>query len=184
MRSGRVPRAFVRLAAPLAPVVLLACGCSQADPAGAKATPQPLVTLQGWSSVPHPQDPFVTASDLPDCVEPTFRIEDDQQWVEIDTTLCNWVTLAQAARVSVADGDQLEIDFSHYDLDAAAPASAELRLRFGDCDAWSKSIPIPSAALVYEERFRSPCSLNKGDKVLFHLHNHGQNTYQLKGILK
>lgn len=177
MRSG-VFCALVRLAA------LLACGCSGTDPAGAARAPESLVAHDGWTSLAHPEDPFVTASDLPDCVEPTFRVEEDQRWVEVDTTLCNWVTLAQAARAAVAIGDELELDFSHYDLTAAEPASAELRLRFGDCDAWSKSIPIPTAANVYEEHFHSPCGLAKGDKVLFHLHNHGQNTYQLKDLLK
>jgi hypothetical protein len=163
---------------------LFAWGCSQAEPAGAGTAPEPLVAFEDWTSVPHADDPFVTASDLPECVEPTFRVEDDQQRVEVDTTLCNWVTLAQAALTGVAVGDELELDFSHYDLTAAAPASAELRLRFGECEAWSQSIPIPSAAKVYETHFQSPCGLAQGAKVLFHLHNHGQNTYQLKDLLK
>jgi hypothetical protein len=178
MRSGPVIASFVRLAA------LLACSCSQAEPSGTGTAREPLVAFGDWTSVAHSDDPLVTASDLPECVEPTFRAEDDQQWVEVDTTLCNWVTLSQPARAAVAVGDELELDFSHYDLTAAASASAELRLRFGACEAWSKSIPIPSPAEVYREQFHSPCGLAQGDNVLFHLHNHGQNTYQLKDLLK
>ena len=168
----------------LAPLVGALHGCSSGSP-GSESPPvrRPLVRLEGWTAVPRAQDPFITDTKaVPSCTDPTFRVESDQAWVEIDTTLCNWVTLEQPALASVAVGDLLEVDFSHYDLDAAAPASAELALRFEDCEAWSKSIEIPSAAKVYTEQFRSPCRLASAGPVRFHLHNHGQNTYQLKSL--
>jgi hypothetical protein len=52
----------------------------------------------------------------------------------------------------------------------------------GECEAWSKLIPIPSPAAVYEEQFASPCALAANGRVLFHLDNHGQNTYQLQEL--
>ena len=55
-------------------------------------------------------------------------------------------------------------------------------LRLDDCDAWSKTIPIPSAANVYKEQFASPCALAENGRVLFHLNNHGQNTYQRQDL--
>ena len=82
----------------------------------------------------------------------------------------------------MAVGQSLELTVSHYDLNAPAPATAELRLRFEACDAWSATIPIPSAANVDKEQFASPCALPDGGAVLFHLHNHGQNTYQLQDL--
>lgn len=142
-----------------------------------------LVALESWTNVPRDVDPFIASGrDVPSCAEPTFRIEEDQAWLEIDTTLCAWVTVEQTTRAEVAKGELLELQFSHYDLDAAEPASAELQLRFDDCDAWSKSIPIPNAAQVYTEQFRSPCRMTNTSDVLFHLDNHGQNTYQLKDL--
>jgi len=141
-----------------------------------------LVSLEGWTAVTRADDPFVVEGEEPPECEPAFHVEDAQNWLEVDTTACKWVTLTQTTRAEVAEGDRLEFDFSHFDLDADAPATAELRLRFDDCDAWSKSIPIPGAADVYAEQFRSPCRLTSDSQVLFHLHNHGQNTYQLKDL--
>jgi hypothetical protein len=183
MGFGRLTRALVRRGARGALGALLAASCSHTPREHAAAAREPLVTLEGWSSVAPSDDPYVAAAGgAPTCVTPTFRVEEAQAWVEIDTTLCNWVTLSQPTLAAVEPGDLLEIDFSHYDLDAATPATAELRLRFDDCEAWSSSIPIPGPAQVHEEQFRSPCRLTSGGVVLFHLHNHGQNTYQLKDL--
>lgn len=166
--------------------LLLDAGCSS----GAEAkTGSPtdssraaLVSLEGWTAVARADDPFTAAGEEPPECEPSFHVEVAQNWLEVDTTACNWVTLSQPAQAEVAEGDRLEFDFSHFDLDADAPTTAELRLRFDDCDAWSTSIPIPGAADVYAEQFRSPCRLTSHSQVLFHLHNHGQNTYQLKDL--
>src|SRR5689334_20222790 len=80
-------------------------GCS--NKADATATPearsyQPLVMLTDWTSVSRDQDPFVTDTvAAPACVGPGFLIEQDTNWVEIDTGLCNWVTLKASARAAV-----------------------------------------------------------------------------------
>lgn len=169
----------------LAQVAVLA-GCSTtAEPPPSKAEPtfQTLVPLEGWSSVSRADDPFVTDLELaPACVGPGFRLETDTQWLELDTGLCNWVTLTGDALFDVSTGQQLQLEFSHYNLEAAAPATAELQLSFPDCDVWAKELPIPGAAAVYKEQFASPCGLKAGQSVLFHLHNHGQNTYQLQSV--
>jgi hypothetical protein len=164
-------------------------GCSShSDPAPATTpTPsesyQPLVLLSDWSSVSRDDDPFVTdAGAPPPCVGPGFVVERDTNWLEVDTGLCSWVTLKASAHSGVSQGQQLRLTVSHYDLNAGAPAEADLALRFEDCDAWSTTIPIPSAANVDRQQFASPCALNEGAAVLFHLNNHGQNTYQLQDL--
>lgn len=181
MRSPRLRAAFVPLAA-----LLGACssGDGVADSSSTQAE-EPLVRFDAWQAVDRADDPFVAASAVPPaCTAPGFRVEDAQSWLELDTTACDWVTLTQPALAAVAEGDLVRIDFSHFDLDADAPTSAELRLRFDDCEAWSFSIAIPGSASVYQEQFRSPCRLTSESQVLFHLHNHGQNTYQLKDLSK
>jgi len=168
---------------PLCALPLLWGCANDQQPSEGEKTYQPLVELDGWSGVARDDDPFVVDADAPDCVGDGFRIETEQKWVEIDTTACNWVTLRGRALHAVDVGQELQLDVSHYDLDAAEPASAELRLTLEGCAAWSKSIPIPGEANVYEEHFSSPCALEENGKVLFHLHNHGQNTYQLRSLL-
>jgi hypothetical protein len=173
----------------LAPVTLLAAfsvlaGCADGDAKKASAAQnfQPLVMLDDWSGVDRDADPFVSGDAPATCVGPGFRVEEDDNWLEVDTGLCNWVTLTGTALHAVEHGQLLELDLSHYDLNAAAPATAELRLTLEGCDAWEKSIPIPSAASVYVEQFPSPCALKESGRVLFHLNNHGQNTYQLRSL--
>ena len=144
---------------------------------------QTLVPLEAWSSVARTGDPFVTDPEAaPACVGPGFRLETDLQQLELDTGLCNWVTLSGSALFDVSGGQQLELEFSHYNLEAAAPATAELKLAFPDCEVWKKQLAIPGAAEVYREQFASPCALKAGQSVLFHLHNHGQNTYQVQDL--
>jgi hypothetical protein len=144
---------------------------------------QTLVPLEAWSSVARADDPFVTEPEAaPACVGPGFRLETDLQQLELDTGLCNWVTLSGSALFDVSAGQELQLEFSHYNLEAAAPATAELKLAFPDCDVWTKALAIPGAAEVYKEQFASPCALKTGQSVLFHLHNHGQNTYQVQDL--
>lgn len=170
-------------------LVLSACfalGCaSEGEPASNADAPHeaPLVALEAWSAVPRGDDPFVVdpAAAAP-CSTPSYRVEAEQGWLELDTTYCSWVTVTNRALVSVEQGERLRLKVSHYDLDAPEAAEAELRLRFGACEVWSKTFPIPSAADVSEEELASPCALHATDTVLFHLHNHGQNTYQLQSV--
>jgi hypothetical protein len=161
----------------------LALGCSEAAAPSAAPQYEALVELDAWHRVMRKDDPFVAASDAADdFVLSGFRLEPDQHWLEVDTGACNWVTLSANARYPVEVGQMLRLRVSHYDLDAAAPTTAQLRVGFGDCDVWSKSIPIPSSANVEQEELASPCALSRGAAALFHVHNHGQNTYQLQAL--
>lgn len=137
--------------------------------------------LADFREVPRDEDPFVTElGAAPACDGPAFALED--QWLEIDTGLCNWVTLVAPARSAVAKGREVRLTVSHYDLEAPEPAQAQLLLSFDLCKAWSKQVPIPSAAAVYTESFESPCAIAAGADVYFHLHNHGQNNWQLQEL--
>ncbi len=159
-------------------------GCSnRGGPASTtpERTYQTLVAIDQWSGVDRADDPFVEDPvTAPACVGPGFYVEDQFHWLEIDTGVCNWVTLSGSARSAVSKGQMLQLTVSHYDLDAAAPTAASLRLTLDGCDAWSKPIRIPNPAAVYKEQFASPCALAENGNVLFHLNNHGQNTYQLQ----
>jgi hypothetical protein len=164
--------------------VLGGCSTNESAPSMAGQTFQTLVPLAAWSSVSRDADPFIEVASAPPaaCVGPGFRLEPVDDWLEIDTGLCNWVTLTGSAQAAVVEGQQLKLELSHYNLEAGAPAEAHLRMTLGACDAWSKVIPIPGAAAVYTEQFASPCALEANGAVLFHLDNHGQNTYQLQDL--
>jgi hypothetical protein len=145
---------------------------------------QPLALLDDWSRVARADDPLIEEpSAVAECRGAGFWLERDLGWLEIDSGACGWVTLRAPARGEVVLGQELALAVSHYDLIAGAPAEASLRLLFEDCQVWSRDISIPSPAAVYEEQFASPCALGENAPILFHVHNHGQNTYQFRGIL-
>jgi hypothetical protein len=171
----------------LALAASMLAGCGEGSP-GAPSTPEAtwhtLVAYDAWSGVARADDPFVTAAEQPpECLGPGFYAEPDLGWLEIDTGECSWVTLSASAAVPVESGKSLlRITMSHYDLNAPTPARAELALRLGDCDVWSKSVKIPGPAAVDTEELTSPCASAAGGPVLLHLHNHGQNTWQLQEL--
>lgn len=167
-------------------MALVLFGCGDHDhpvtPESEK-TFQPLVGLEDWKPLAPERDPFASEGELPpECDGSYWRVEEAQSWLELDTTECGFITLAAGANAVVEEGQELSLEVSHYDLDAAEPATAELRLRFEDCDVWESSLAIPSAANVYRERFASRCPIAQGGQVMFHVHNHGQNTYQLRSL--
>jgi len=165
---------------------LLVFGCGDHDhppTADIDKSPQPLVALEDWVQSAREQDPFVNPdSPPPECEQSGVRAEDAQGFLELDTNECNFITVIAGARYDVAEGEELQLEVSHFDLEAAAPAKANLRLWFEECAVWEKSIAIPSAAKVYSERFASPCPISQGGQVLLHVSNHGQNTYQFRSL--
>jgi hypothetical protein len=179
--AGMALRKRVKVGQSVLALALLAiAGCSS-NPEPPPPSIETLVELGDWREVPRERDPFVTELDAaPACDGPAFTLE--EQWLEIDTGLCNWVTLVAPARVVVEIGEQLRFAVSHFDLEAPEPAEAELRLSLALCDTWSKHVPIPSAAAVYSEPFESPCAITVGADVYVHLHNHGQNNWQLQEL--
>lgn len=164
------------------------CGCK--DDAASDPEPEPiapswvtLVRYDAWTGVARDVDPFVTdEAVVPTCSGPGFYPEPELSWLEIDTGECSWVTIEAAAATPVERQNRLRLVVSHYDLTAPEPAQAELELRFDNCEAWSKTVDIPGAAAVYTEEFELPCASAEGDTVFFHLHNHGQNTWQLQEL--
>ncbi|RYZ06885.1 MAG: hypothetical protein EOO73_13920 [Myxococcales bacterium] len=178
----------MRISSLCAAALLFGCGDHDHPPTPAEETTfQPLIEVEDLAPIGREVDPFV--SEQPPLEEPPLEcetsgvlLEEEQHWLELDTAECDFITVAAGARFAVEEGQELSLSVSHFDLKAAEPATAELRLRFEECDVWQKSIAIPSAANVLTERFAAPCGIAQGGQVFFHLHNHGQNTYQLRSL--
>jgi hypothetical protein len=181
---GQVMNTGVRLACLWVTPLLFGCADhDQPSPSETEGSFESLVELEAWSAVARADDPFVDVDAPPDaCVSPGVRVEDAQHWLELDTGQCGFITVSAEARFAITRGTRLRLALSHFDLDAAEPASAELRLSFDGCPVWESSIAIPQPASVYELEFDSGCAVAQGGQVLFHLRNHGQNTYQLRDI--
>jgi hypothetical protein len=160
---------------------------SAASPAATTAVLEPVELIdQGhWREYPFDRDPLADhqPADV-DCgpagwyVEPAF----EQPLLEVDTSYCNYALLEHPAAIEVAEGDTITFELRHYDLRAPEPAEAHIAWEFGDALEWETFVAIPSDAAVQTFEWRATHALRAGDPIRLHLHNHGQNTWQVGSL--
>jgi hypothetical protein len=103
--------------------------------------------------------------------------------LEVDTNYCNYLALEQPSLVALEQGQMVEVIFYHFDLVAPAAALGHVAILIDDQVLWEQEIAIPGDANVFHEQFASPISAELGSQVVFHLHNHGQNTWVLQDLI-
>lgn len=140
-----------------------------------------LVNGEHWSFVSQDNDPYRTADEnTPPCTRIAFRPE--YGGVELDTGICNHITLSQPASVAVAQGASVQVVGWHSTLASEAPGTGHMRLMFGDHEVWSIESMIPGPARSFDETFINPVELAPGDSVYLHVRNHGANTWNILRI--
>ena len=143
-----------------------------------------------WESLDAIADPL--ADHRPDPVEcglGGWYLENDGLELEIDMLVCNYLALRQSSLRAIEQGKLLRIGFYHFDLVAPEPAQGHLQLSVDGELVWDYLVDIPSdpelgktPADFVSETFPAPFSAPAGSEVLFHVHNHGQNTWALRKL--
>ncbi|WP_146156304.1 hypothetical protein [Enhygromyxa salina] len=175
----------------LAALITLAASCETKPGPGsdegagtaetAECEPASIIDHQQWQTVEAAADP--RADHRPDPVEcgiAGWYIENDL--LEIDTNYCNYLALRQPSLVAIEAGQTVGLGMYHFDLVAPEPALAHVAVYVEGQLLWEDSVEIPGAAKVYLEEIESPFRIGVGDEVVFHLHNHGQNTWVLQEL--
>jgi hypothetical protein len=103
--------------------------------------------------------------------------------LEVDTNLCNYLAVGQPSLVSLEQGQLVEVIFYHFDLVAPEAGLAHVAIWIDGQVLWEQEIVIPGDANVFQDEFVSPISAERGSQVVFHLHNHGQNTWVLQDLM-
>lgn len=103
--------------------------------------------------------------------------------LEVDTGECNYLSLTEPAAIDLPAGTRIETEISHFDLTAAEPSEAHIAIIIAGETIWEETIPIPSDGEVIELALDLPSAVEAGDSVEFHLHNHGQNSWNFTPIL-
>lgn len=106
----------------------------------------------------------------------------ESEIIEIDTNFCNYLALRQDTLAAITEGSLVRLGFYHFDLVAPEPALAHVAVLVDGQLLWEQEIAIPGAAMVYALEFEAPFSAPIGAELVFHLHNHGQNTWALQAI--
>lgn len=102
--------------------------------------------------------------------------------LEVNTNYCNYLALHQPSLAPIQEGRGIRLGFYHFNLTAVGPGSAHIAMLVDGALLWEQDIEIPGTAAVYSLEFPAPLSAPAGADIVFHLHNHGQNTWVLQGL--
>lgn len=114
------------------------------------------------------------------CLVTDFGVE--YGGVELSTRLCDYATLTQGIQNDLKVGDLLEVTLWHSPLISDTPAEGQMIISLGDIDLWSTKLVIPSPAQSWTEVIEISQNIAEGTPILFHVRNHGANTYTLLSV--
>jgi hypothetical protein len=64
-------------------------------------------------------------------------------------------------------------------LTAPAASEAHLALQVGEHLIWEAFVPIPTDSDLLMDTWTAPADIPAGEDIYFHVHNHGNNEYNL-----
>jgi len=153
---------------------LVACSSAPPEP----SAPQSLVDHSLWVDVGAADDPFEDRPEEFECSELSHGYDSigGEDSLEVDTAGCDYLTVSQPSLASVLPGDQINLRLWHYSLDGP-DGESHIAVTVGGELIWDLRLPIPGESELVSDSFGSELSAPEGSEVLFHLHNHGSNTY-------
>ncbi len=158
---------------------LAACGPQEPVP----EPHSPLVDHQDWVEVSASEDPFQDRPDKIDCHHLSWQYEYiGESSLEVSTAFCSYLSAEQPSLLAVRAHDVLELRLWHSDLDAPEPAEAHAALSIEDELVWEDYVPIPTDSAMMTARIEQHSAFEQGARVVFHLHNHGSNTWNLLDV--
>lgn len=186
----RHPVARALLALALAP---LACGGASADSdesgSGDEENGRVLTPFLNLGPASADEDPLATHR--PEVIECNnlvgWYVEDslleESTALEVSTAECNYLSLVEASAVDALAGENLVTELSYFDLTADMPTVAHVALTLDSEILWETEIPVPSAGDVVPISITLTRDVPEGTPVGFHLHNHGQNTWNFSPLV-
>lgn len=157
-------------------------GCAEA---GDDGTTTMLIDPDGWAIVEGEADPFADERPGDAVCDPsavTQELFGGEPALEVWTGPCDWVSVAQPLRAGLPAGAAVTLRLWHFELTAPAPGEARLAVAIDGARVWETKIPIPSPSGLVRETWTMPRAAAEGAPVVFHLDNHGANTYALVEI--
>lgn len=169
----------------IGPVVLLAtlAGCPDGPP-GPAPEPAPLATSEGWARVTDPARDVFAAMRPADatCDDSGYFVDPVTRALEIQTDLCDYLTLRHATLEPLAPGDRVTIRAYHDALTSDTLGEGYLGLALDGAVVWEETTPIPAPAAEIAGEFTIERALPAGAELQFHVHNHGANSWELRSV--
>jgi hypothetical protein len=149
-----------------------------ADTEGGSGTP--LTNYDSWQTISTDGDPLPEhRPDTVECPDDSYGTEtlNNDQTLTIDTGNCNYFAGRQQTLGPIEEGDQLRARIWHFELTANAPATAHAALLIDGNIVWEKNVEIPAESSLYAPEWTAETSYPEGTPVVFHVHNHGNNSW-------
>jgi hypothetical protein len=151
---------------------------SEAGDAGSSGEFVDLLDHAEWQPVDAADDPL--ADHRPSVVECGIAgWYPEGSAIEVNTNWCNYLALGQPSRAPIHAGAGVQLGFYYFNLTAPEPALAHLALLVDGQVLYEQEVEIPGDARVAMLEFEAPFDAPEGAPLVFHLHNHGQNTWVL-----
>jgi hypothetical protein len=113
------------------------------------------------------------------CSTTAYGLEtiNDEESLGYDAWGCNYLTVSQPSLATVEVGDTLTARVWHFKLTNPDPAEAHLAIQLDDEIVWEERFEIPQDARLRARTWTATRHFPAGAPVIFHLHNHGTNSY-------
>jgi hypothetical protein len=141
----------------------------------------PLVDHADWKLLDSADDPFADRPPEVQC-DPTGAASEllgGEDSFGVDTGTCGYATVRQPSRDYVAEGETLRIRLWHFTLTAPAPAEGHAVVQLDDTTLLDEHVAIPATGALIKREIKAPRAFPAGVPVLFHIHNHGDNSWAL-----
>lgn len=148
--------------------------------------PARLADVDQWMRVTDPAMDLFAAMRPADatCDETGLYIDPTTLGFEIDTGLCDYVTLTQPTRVELLAGDIVELIVYHDVLMAPTPdAEGYVGLAIDGEILWETTVSIPRNPDKLSPEIVLERDIPAGAEIQIHVHNHGANTWELQSLM-
>ncbi len=163
-------------------LTLALVGCGETSTGTVQLTDQTL-----WQPVSADADPFVELVDPDqrvDCTRDAWQIEEvGGTGLEVRTENCNFATFSQPLAAGIRPGDQITIRVLTTPFFITAnPLPAYVALSLNGTVIWQRDLQVPSEAELLDETFESTVKAPAGNPILYHVNNHGNNSWTVYEI--
>jgi len=142
---------------------------------------QELIDNEMWEFVRAEDDPFEDFRESDSTCNP-LGVMVEAGVLEVQTDVCDFVTVTQAAKVKARKGHLLDILAYHSALFSDPESTGYIAIQIGGSIVWEQSVSIPGDADVYANTMAVFPDINVGTPIYFHVHNHGANSWKLAHI--
>jgi len=140
-----------------------------------------LLLPDAWTVLSAAEDPFADRPTAVTCSPAGVMAEllSGERALGVDTGTCHYVTASQPTKRAIAAGETIKVRLWHFELNAPEVAEAHAALLVDGIEVLNERLPIPQPGGLIVRQVRAARAVSIGAQALFHLHNHGANSWAL-----